>query len=152
MERQVAAIATTAQVAHRVDNWEDAVRGASRLLEDLRVASADYTDACVQSVKDNGPYIVLSPGIAIAHARPEQGAQGLGITVLLLREAVRFGHETNDPVDVVFALATPDSDAHVGALGVLAKALRDGLANQLRDSLTAAEVATVLSRAVENDI
>ena len=32
-----------------------------------------YTEAMIDVVRDMGPYIVLAPGLAMPHARPEMG-------------------------------------------------------------------------------
>lgn len=76
--------------------------------------------------------MVVAPGVALAHARPEDGALQLGLAVATLREPVEFGHAENDPVDVVFAFGSPDRDQHVGLLGALAQRLTEGLADDLR--------------------
>lgn len=124
--------ATTARARTAFSDWEDAVRTSVALLEELGVATPEYADACVQSLHVNGPYIVLMPGLALAHARPEQGATGLGVSLIRVDEPVAFGHPANDPVDLVFAFATPDPGGHITMLQILAKALAGGLADRLR--------------------
>jgi PTS system ascorbate-specific IIA component len=91
-----------------------------------------YVDAAVAAVETQGPYMVLAPGVALAHARPEDGAVALGLSVAVLAEPVSFGHPTNDPVDVVLAFGSPDRDQHVGLLAALARQLRAGLLDDLR--------------------
>lgn len=62
---------------HAVD-WRDAVRQAGCTLVETGAASDRYVDAIVAAVEELGPYIVLAPGIAIAHARPDDGATAVG--------------------------------------------------------------------------
>ncbi|WP_313675221.1 PTS sugar transporter subunit IIA [Mycolicibacterium sp.] len=52
--------------------WEDAVRAAGGLLEQTGIAGPAYTAAMVDNVETNGPYIVVAPGFAFAHARPSE--------------------------------------------------------------------------------
>ena len=59
----------------KVDRWEDAVRAAGRMLLDCGAVEERYIEAMVETAKDLGPYIVIAPGIAIPHARPEDGAK-----------------------------------------------------------------------------
>ncbi|EIB96691.1 PEP-dependent phosphotransferase system subunit IIA [Pantoea sp. Sc1] len=59
------------------------------------------------------------------HARPEQGALGLGLSVLLLGTAVKFDSEENDPVKVLFMFAAPDSNSHIEMISQLAEVLSD---------------------------
>ncbi|MBC6468848.1 PTS sugar transporter subunit IIA, partial [Actinomadura alba] len=91
-----------------------------------------YPDACVAVVEDNGPYIILTKGLALVHARPEDGGLDVGVAVTRLAAPVEFGHPDNDPVDLLLAFCTPGQDAHVGTLGTLARALSSGLADRLR--------------------
>lgn len=127
--------AALAAVARRsVDDWRAAVRLACGLLEDQGAVTAMYAERCIAMVEEHGPYIVLAPGIALAHARPEDGVQRLGVSVATLAEPVRFGHEDNDPVDVVFAFGSPDKEQHVGLLSTLAQHLLAGLAERLREA------------------
>ena len=107
-------------VDYAADDWEDAVRRAGQLLVDVGAAEERYVQAIVDGVHEHGPYIVLAPGIAIPHARPESGGLAVGISVLTLAEPIEFGARDNDPVDLVFGLVTNDSEAHLEALGALA--------------------------------
>jgi PTS system ascorbate-specific IIA component len=125
--------------------WEDAVRAAALLLVQAGSAEPRYADRCVEIVRGQGPYIVVAPGIALAHARPEDGALGVGVAVAVLARPVAFGHPVNDPVDVVFAFASPDKDAHLELLSRLAAALTEGLADRIRAARSSAEARRLLS-------
>jgi ascorbate PTS system EIIA or EIIAB component len=106
-------------------DWEDAIRHAGGLLEDLGVAEPAYTQAMIDSVTTNGPYIVVAPGFAFAHARPSEAVRRTGMSWVRLATPVEFGHRSNDPVTLVVALAAQDSDAHQAAMAELAKLLAD---------------------------
>ncbi|MFA9428880.1 PTS sugar transporter subunit IIA [Egicoccus sp. AB-alg2] len=112
--------------------WRDAIRVACDPLVEREAVSEHYPQRCIEMVEEHGPYIVLAPGIALAHARPEDGALRLAVAATTLTEPVAFGHEDNDPVDLVFAFGSPDRDQHVGLLSALATALLGGLADRLR--------------------
>ncbi|QIK65967.1 PTS transporter subunit EIIA [Nocardioides sp. HDW12B] len=109
----------------KVADWEAAVRAAGRLLEESGVAEESYTQAMVDSVHENGPYIVLAPGFAFAHARPSAAVRRTGMSWLRLAEPVEFGHKSNDPVSLVVALAATDSATHQGAMASLAGLIGD---------------------------
>ena len=74
----------------------------------------------IDNVETNGPYIVVAPGFAFAHARPRRGAPHRDV-VGAPGAPVAFGHATNDPVDLVVALAATDDRAHAAAMADLAK-------------------------------
>src|SRR5699024_8219768 len=86
-------------------NWRDAISTAGRLLEDSGAITADYTDAMIKSVEDNGPYIVVAPGFAFAHARPSEAVKRSAISWVRLVKPGAIGHDSNDQVDLVVAVA-----------------------------------------------
>lgn len=102
-------------------DWRDAVTAAGRLLESGGATTADYTTAMITSVEDNGPYIVVSPGFAFAHARPSPAVHRTAMSWVRLAQPVEFGHSSNDPVDLVVALAATDATEHTAAMAQLAK-------------------------------
>lgn len=103
--------------------WREAVEKAGALLERDGVADAPYTQSMIDNVETNGPYIVVAPGFAFAHARPSDAVHSTGMSWVRLAEPVAFGHKTNDPVTLVVALAATDSGAHTAAMAELAKLL-----------------------------
>lgn len=109
-------------LGERCSNWEDAVdRGAQPLLK-----RGVIEPAYVEAIKANHramPYMVIAPGIMLAHARPECGARGMGLTLMTLSEPVEFGSEMNDPVRFVITLATPDEKKHLKMLEALTEFL-----------------------------
>jgi PTS system ascorbate-specific IIA component len=137
-------VITAARHGVAVEDWREAVRAACRLLVEEGAAESRYVDRCIATVEELGPYMVVAPGVALAHARPEDGAVALGITVATLRTPVEFGHADNDPVDVVFAFGSPDRDQHVGLLGALARRLTEGLADDLRKAPDEAAAARLM--------
>ncbi|MEX2562421.1 MAG: PTS sugar transporter subunit IIA [Nitriliruptoraceae bacterium] len=137
---------TVARVRRPADDWRAAIHLACEPLVEVNAVASGYPDRCVAMVEEHGPYIVLAPGIALAHARPEDGVEVACLAVVTLTEAVDFGHEANDPVDVVFAFGSPDADQHVGMLSELARHLIDGLADRLRQADDDADATMLLRR------
>ena len=128
------------------DDWEGAVRHAGGLLERSGVADGPYTQAMVDSVVDKGPYIVVAPGFAFAHARPSEAVHRTGMSWVRLTRPVEFGHAKNDPVSLVVALAAKDSSAHLDAMAQLAKVLGNAEQRAALDAAASAdEVRAVLS-------
>jgi PTS system ascorbate-specific IIA component len=107
------------------ETWRDAVRLAGDLLTDSGATAPEYTDEMVQAIEALGPYVVLAPGLALAHARPSPAVHRTGLSWVTLAEPVAFGHATNDPVRLVVGLAGLDHEAHVAALSQLAVLLGD---------------------------
>lgn len=107
------------------DDWEDAVRKGGKLLEADEAIEARYIDAMVDTVNKMGPYIVIAPGIAMPHARPEAGSKKIRIGLLKLKTPIKFGNEEYDPVDVVIFLCALDSTSHIQVLSELMQLIED---------------------------
>jgi len=106
-----------------VKDWRDAIRAAGALLEDAGITNAAYTQSMIDNVETNGPYIVVAPGFAFAHARPSEAVHRTAISWVRLANPVTFGHKINDPVTLVVALAATDAGAHNAAMADLARVL-----------------------------
>ena len=111
----------TVEVNVEVSDWEEAVRTAGNLLYKNGYVEACYVDSMVDIVKAVGPYIVLLKGVALAHARPSQGAKKIGLSLITLKTPVNFGNADNDPVSLVFALSAVDNSSHLELLGELSQ-------------------------------
>lgn len=127
------------------NNWEEAVRGAGKLLLDAGHIEESYIERCVDTVKSEGPYMVLTKGIALAHTRPGEDVHGEAISVLSLETPVEFGHKDNDPVKVVFLLAALDNNSHINVLMELAQKLSEpGVREALQECNNADEMYEML--------
>lgn len=108
-----------------VDDWQDAVRKAGQLLINDGSITEEYIDGAIENVKELGPYIVITKGIALPHATNKVGVNRTAMSLITLKNPVNFGNKNNDPVDTVFMLATTDSTSHLGALQDLSEFLGD---------------------------
>lgn len=106
-------------------DWKEAVLLSSRLLEAAGAVEESYGQAMIRTVEELGPYVAVAPGVAIPHARPEDGAVKVAVSVAVLEEPVEFGSEENDPVDLLFGFATPDSDSHVDTIRAVVDFIKD---------------------------
>lgn len=107
----------------KADNWEDAIRKAGGVLLENGCCSQEYVDDMVNVVVEHGPYIVIIPGVALAHARPECGAKKIGVSVVTLAEPVNFGNPDNDPVKLVLGLSAVDNNTHIEVIRDMMKIL-----------------------------
>lgn len=100
-------------------DWQHAIAMAGELLQASGYAAPDYATAMIDAVSELGPYIVIAPGLALAHAKPTELVYETGLCLVTLAEPIEFGHSSNDPVRLVFALAAIDHSAHLGLLAEL---------------------------------
>jgi PTS system ascorbate-specific IIA component len=100
---------------------------AIELAGDLLVASGrvtpEYTTAMVEVLDTHGPYFVIAPGIALAHAKPAESVLATGLSLVTLAEPIVFGNQANDPVKLVFGLCAVNHESHIQMLGELSTLL-----------------------------
>lgn len=134
------------EVAAKVGSAEEAIREAGMLLVKSGHVRESYVDAMIQVYRQLGSYIVIAPGLALPHARPEAGVLRTGFSLITLKDAVAFGHADNDPVRVVVCLAAHDSSEHVTALQRLAVILGGkGMIERVAEARSAEAVLTLLA-------
>ncbi|WP_374019627.1 BglG family transcription antiterminator [Paenibacillus thiaminolyticus] len=106
-------------------SWEDAVKTAGALMERTGAVEAGYTEAMMNGLRKHGPYMVVAPGVALLHARPQDGVNEVGMSLQIVRDGVAFGHASRDPVRLVFAFGTTDPQSHLQALSHLMSLFND---------------------------
>ena len=110
--------------AHASD-WRDAVELAGEALARSGATEPGYAARMIQVIDEFGAYIVIAPGLALAHARPGPDVLTDGLSVVTLAEPVVFGHPHNDPVRVVIGLAVSTPESHVTSVAELANVFND---------------------------
>ena len=103
-------------------SWPEALERAVQLLvSDGRVTSG-YIDAVLGANERLGPYFVIAPGIAIAHAAPSEEVIETGFALLKLETPVASGSQ-NDPVQLLFSFCAVDSSSHLDLLSDFARVM-----------------------------
>ena len=100
-------------------SFSEAVDRAVGLLELDNRVTPDYRFEVQRSLTNLGPYFVVAPGIALAHAAPSEAVIEIGFALLRLEVGAVSG-SSNDPVRLVFAFCTPTPDDHIELLGEFA--------------------------------
>ncbi|KGA99975.1 phosphoenolpyruvate-dependent sugar phosphotransferase system, EIIA 2 family protein [Enterobacteriaceae bacterium ATCC 29904] len=137
----------TIQLQDSVENWPQALEICAHPLLEMNVIAPEYITAIVEQHQKLGPYYVLAPGLAMPHARPEEGAKGLGLSLLKLKEGISFGAGEFDPVDVIVMLAAPDKHSHIEMISALAELFSsDEDMAQLHVATTREEIKAIIER------
>lgn len=129
-------------------DWRDAIRMAAAPLLQVGAVSAHYVDGSVEMVEAGGPFILVSPDIAVAHACLDEGASALALSLVRLVCPIPFGHSHGYPVRLVFVLATPSAIRHDVILGRLVRALMNGAGGRLEVAGSDAEASKILEGAI----
>lgn len=126
-------------------DWREAVHLAGAALTAAGAARAEYAGEMVRMIDEHGPYIVVAPGLALAHARPGPEVVTDGLAVVTLATPVEFGHPYNDPVRVVLGVAAASNESHLKAVAELANIFNDSDAvDRLARAVSADEVRDIL--------
>ncbi|TFD65687.1 PTS sugar transporter subunit IIA [Cryobacterium ruanii] len=127
-------------------DWQAAIRLAGDALVAGGVTTDDYTAEMIAAVDKLGPYIVIAPGLAIAHSRPSPAVLRAGLSWVTLDEPVNFGHKKNDPVSLVIGLAALDHEGHLEMMQALAGVLMNAkLVAALKAADSPAEVLALMA-------
>lgn len=96
-----------------VVSWEEAIRTAAEPLIEGGQIESRYIEAILQQ-GEKDPYIVISPHLAIPHAAPEDGVNEVSMSLLRLKEGLKFA---NDYVlHLIVVIAAKDKQQHFRAL------------------------------------
>ena len=101
--------ANTIRLGAEAADWREAVKLGVDLLIGADLVEPRYYDAVVSMTEELGPWYVLAPGLAMPHARPEEGVRRDGFALVTLKTPVAFGSEDNDPIDILITLAATDA-------------------------------------------
>jgi len=96
-----------------VDNWQQAIRLGGNLLYKNNMIESRYIDGMIRTVNNMGPYIAILPGIAMPHAKPEDGAIKIGLSLLTLKKGINFGNKENDPIRIIISIVAIDQETHI---------------------------------------
>ncbi len=100
------------------DAKEAIYEGCKPLIEKGAI-SERYYEEILKNMKDYGPYIVIAPGIALAHARLFSEVKGTAMSLVNLKYPVKFNHQYNDPVKLIITFSTENDEDHLHALSQL---------------------------------
>lgn len=134
-------------------NWEEAIKIGTDMLVASGAIEPRYYDNIISKIKEMGPYIILAPGLAMPHARPEEGVIKTAFALVTLKEPVYFDGE-EEPVDVLITLAGSDSDQHMQGLVEITQVLDDPESDtgvdldKIRRCQTAEDVYAVIDAAL----
>lgn len=112
----------TIQLANFVNTWQEAIHlAASPLLKQNKIEER-YIEAMIHSIEKHGPYVVITPKVAIPHARPTEGVNALAMSLLSLHKPILFGPKK--PVFLIIVIAATDHSSHLQAFVDLTKILQ----------------------------
>jgi len=105
-------------------SWQEAVTVVGRRLLTLGSIEEEYIQAMIDVVNDLGPYIVVIPHLAIAHAAPATYVRRNDLVLGVFKEPLYFGSE-NDPVHIIIGLCALSPHSHLEQFQCIADIFSD---------------------------
>ena len=134
------------QIQAEAVDWREAIRAAGALLVKSDCIAEGYVESMIRAVEELGPYMVILPGFALAHAAPSADVHQDAMSLVTLRTPVCFGSEENDPVRVVLCLSCVDRESHIASLQRVATLLmEDDMVDKLAAASTVEEIQSLLT-------
>lgn len=113
----------TIKLKAKVGSWEEAIKEGTDLLYDDKSATSPYYETVIKHFHEYGPYMVVAPGVVLSHARPEDGALKLALSLVTFKKGIDFKDDFKEDVRLVVTLTVVDKTSHLEILGQLMKLL-----------------------------
>ncbi len=134
------------EITNEVLDAESALRAIGTVMLDAGSITSDYIDNMITSYRELGPYFVIAPGIAIAHAKPDESVLANDIALIVCQRPVRFNSH-NDPVSLLFGLCATNGHGHMDVLVQLSEMLSDQhMVTQLKQSTNKQQLIDLIDR------
>lgn len=106
------------KVVDEVKDYKEAIKISCNLLEENGIVENRYYDSILNKIDELGPYFCIADGVAMPHARPEDGAIKEGVGVVKVNTPVDF---LGKSVNVFFTLSAKDNNSHLELLKRIAE-------------------------------
>jgi len=124
----------------------EASEAAGRLLVNSGLVVDGYVGEITEIIENQGPYMVIAPGVAIVHGRPSESVLKTGGSMVISASGVISGNKKNDPVRVIIAISAKDDEAHLQMLKTIAELLNQpGMIEKLANCSSSGEVLNLIS-------
>lgn len=107
-------IEDTIQIVDRVEDWQEALEIASKPLLESGKISERYVKAIKEQYPELAEHIVLQGKIAIPHSETEKGVNGLGMSLLYMKEGIP--NFDGSMLHFIVVIAAIDRKTHFTAL------------------------------------
>lgn len=130
-------------------SWRDAITKSAQPLLDQGKIEERYIDVMIDNVRENGAYIVISPGFAVPHEGFDRGCNEVGMNLIRLANPVVIEDIDGEQVEVKFfcCMSTEDHKKHMKAFFHLVNMLMNrGFKEELVAAQTPEEAAEVIRK------
>ncbi|MDK6371118.1 BglG family transcription antiterminator [Aerococcus urinae] len=124
---QLSELLTDEMIQFSNDNltWQEAIKLSALPLLNKNSIEERYIEAIIDRTYKYGEFINLGKGIALPHARPEEGVNSIGMSLLSLSKPMYILEDKKNPIYILVFLAAIDDKYHLRALAKLTEILND---------------------------
>ncbi len=131
------------QLLPALTDWEEAIMTVSKPLLEKGYILPSYQQAMIQNVKKLGSYMILMPGVAMPHSRPEDGVKTTSTSLLVLEKPVVFPDDQE--AWFIICLAAASSDEHMDFIESIADLLGDDdKLDDIKKATSVEQIASIL--------
>ncbi len=101
--------------SEEAESWQDAVRKCCQPLVESGELSKDYAEDVIRKCEQNGPYILIAPGIAMPQTTTNHKKirRTAGSFMKLKKPVTFYDHGEEKKADLFFTLAACNHDEHL---------------------------------------
>lgn len=108
-------------IKNSVKNWKEALKLGVSLLVDEGFCSNELEQKILDNYEKNGPYFVIAPRIALAHAEPGDYIYKNGISLILLKKETSLSNQKKHDVNLFFTLSATGGEEHMKLISKFAR-------------------------------
>ena len=101
------------QQERKVSNWKEAMELVAQPLLDYGNVTEEYVEKVIRQYNDQSIHIIFGGKIAVPHGMPSFGVNKLGMSMLVIRDPVKFG---GLDIHIFIMLAPEDEKKHLKAM------------------------------------
>lgn len=97
-------------------DFKEVIHEGTKPLEEQGYITEEYGNGIIKKLIDLGAYMVIAPGICLAHTDLPNEINKSCMSFISLKYPINFKSEFNDPVKIVLTFASLDKEIHLNAL------------------------------------
>lgn len=101
-------------ISHERMTWQDSILLAGKNLVETGSIETRYLDTIISQTLYYGPYMFITEDIMLAHAKPEDGVNRMGLSMAVFQNPVFFSKDKK--AKLIFVLAAEDQEKHLKIL------------------------------------
>lgn len=99
-----------------VNSWQESIKLAASCLVEDNIITTNYVNKMIENIVKLGPYILISPDVALPHARCDDGVIKSGISLLKLNHRVCFDPVNKKTSLIIIVVASSSGLIHLELL------------------------------------